>query len=269
MARCILESADKTNLSRFLSDTPRREEAVNRRRIRFMRQHTEPYRRRRSASLVVLDDTLCKHGGSLFEYVDRHDNHGDGTYLLAHNPVTSFYVSGPVRFPLDLRLYRRYEELTQWEACVAKHYPDLKIPTDKKARNRPHKQVYPVWLQDPDCRARHEPFRTKIALAIDLVEEAIRCKVLCGVAVFDAWYLAEDVVQVLARRRKDWLNLLNKNRRLETASIHPRNANGWALRLPGPHLALDIGERAGCPFAAVRVAANVLHAHSLLREEGT
>ena len=45
--------------------------------------------------------------GSLFDYIDRHYNHGDDTYPLAHNPVMSHYVSGPVRFPLDLRLYRR------------------------------------------------------------------------------------------------------------------------------------------------------------------
>jgi hypothetical protein len=239
MARCILESADKTNLSRFLSDAPWREDEVNRRRIRFMLQQTKPHRRRRRESLVVLDDTLCEHVGSLFDYVDRHYNHGDGTYPLAHNPVTSFYVSGPVRFPLDLRLYRRYEELTQWEAWVAKHFPDLKIPTDKKARNRLHKQVDPVLLQDPDFRARHEQFRTKIALAIDLVEAAIRRKVPFGVVVFDAWYLAEDLVQVLARRRKDWISLLKKNRLLETASFHVRDANGWPLKLPGSHIAVE------------------------------
>jgi hypothetical protein len=122
----------------------------------------------------------------LFEHVDRHSTHGEGTYPLAHNPVTSFYVSGPVHFPLDLRLYRCYEELTQWEATVAKHVPDLKIPTEKKARNRLHKQVDPILLQDPEFRARHEQFRTKIALASDLVEAAIRHKVPFGVVVFDA-----------------------------------------------------------------------------------
>ena len=122
---------------------------------------------------------------------------------MAHNPVTSFYVSSPVRFPLGLRLYRRYEELTQWAAAVAKHFPELEIPTDTKARNRLHKQVDPVLLQDPEFRARHEHFRTKIVLAIDLVEDAIGRKVPFGVVVFDAWYLAEDLVQVLARRRKD------------------------------------------------------------------
>ena len=132
MARCILESADKTNLSRFLAEAPWRVDEVNRRRLRFMLQQTKPQRRRRRESLVVLDDTLCEHVGSLFEFVDRHYNHGDGTYPLAHNPVTSFYVSGPVRFPLDLRLYRRYEELTQWEAAVAKHFPDLTIPRETR-----------------------------------------------------------------------------------------------------------------------------------------
>ena len=238
IARCILDSADKTNLSRVLSEAPWQEDAINHRRIRLMLQHTKPHRRRRRESLVVIDDTLCEHVGSLFDYVDRHYNHGDGTYPLAHNPVTSLYVSGPVRFPLGLRLYRRYEELTQWEAAVAKRFPDLQIPTDKKARNRLHKQVDPVLLQDLECRARHEQFRTKIALATELVEEAIRCKVPFGVVVFDAWYLAEDLVRGLERRRKDWISLLKQNRLLETASFHLRDADGWAMKLPGPHLAV-------------------------------
>jgi SRSO17 transposase len=104
MARCRLDSADNTTLSRFLSEAPWREQEVNRRRIRFMRQQTKPPRRRRRDSLVVIDDTLCEHVGSLLDYVERHDNHGDGTDPLAHHPVTSCYVSGPVRFPLGLRL---------------------------------------------------------------------------------------------------------------------------------------------------------------------
>ena len=72
-----------------------------------------------------------------------------------------------------------------------------------------------------------------------MVEEAIRRKVPFGVVVFDAWYLAEELVQVLARRRKDWISLLKTNRLLETASFHLRDANGWALKLPGPHIAVE------------------------------
>jgi SRSO17 transposase len=109
-ARGILNSEDRPNLSRILAEAPWREDAVNRRRLRFMLQQTNPHRRRES--LVAIDDTLCAHVGSLFDYVDRHDNHSDGTYPLAHHPVTSFSVSGPVRFPVGLRLYRCDEELT-------------------------------------------------------------------------------------------------------------------------------------------------------------
>jgi hypothetical protein len=141
-----------------------------------------------------------------------------------------------VRFPVGGRLYRRDEELTQWEAAVAKHVPELKIPTERKARNRLHTQVDPVWLPDPECRARHEQFRTNIALAIELVEEAIRHQVPFGVVGFDAWSLAEDVVRVLARRRTDGSSRLKTNRRLETASFHLRDAQGWTLKLPGPHI---------------------------------
>ena len=97
----------------------------------------------------------------------------------------------------------------------------------------------PGLLQAPECRARHAPFRTKIALAIDPVEEAIGSKVPFGVVVFDAWDLAEDLVRVLARRRKDWISLLKKNRGLETASFQLRDVNGWAMKLPGPHIAVE------------------------------
>jgi SRSO17 transposase len=54
MARCVLDSADKTNLSRFLSEAPWREDAVNRRRMRFMLQQTQTHRQRHRESLVVL-----------------------------------------------------------------------------------------------------------------------------------------------------------------------------------------------------------------------
>ena len=236
MARCLLESADKTNLSGLLSEAPWREDAINHRRHRCMLQPTKPHRRRRRASIVAVDDTLCAHVGSRFDDVARHDHHSDGTYPLAHNPVTSLYVSGPVRFPLGLRRYRRDEDLTQGEACVAQHVPDLQIPTDAKGRNRLHTQGDPVLRQDPDFRARHEPFRTTIALAIELIEEAIRHKVPFGVVVFDAWYLAAAVVRALARRRPDWISRLKQNRVLETASVLRRDANGWTLKRPGPHI---------------------------------
>ena len=121
ITRCVLESADKTNLSRFFSEAPWFQERVNDRRLTYLLQQTQAVRGPKADSVLMLDDTLCEHVGSLFDYGDRHDNHGDDTYPLAHHPVTSSDVSGPVRFPVDLRLYRRYEEVTRWEAFVQKH----------------------------------------------------------------------------------------------------------------------------------------------------
>lgn len=84
------------------------------------------------------------------------------TMPIAHNPVTSHYVSGAVRFPVDLRLYRRYEELTQWETFVLKHFPATTLPKKKKARQKLHKQVDETLLQDPEFLERHNQFRTKM-----------------------------------------------------------------------------------------------------------
>jgi hypothetical protein len=144
ITRCVLESADKTNLSRFFSAAPWFQDRVNDRRVAYLLQHTQEGRGPKADALLILDDTLCEPVGSLFDYVDRHDNHGDDTYPLAHHPVTSHDVSGPVRFPVDLRLSRRYEACTRWAECVHQHFPDRPIPTKSKERARLHKAVDPI-----------------------------------------------------------------------------------------------------------------------------
>jgi SRSO17 transposase len=173
VARCILESADKTNLARFFSTAPWFQAQVNDRRLHYLLQQTKAVRLAKDESALILDDTLCEPVGSLCDYIDRHYNHGEDTYPLAHNPVTSHYVSGPVRCPVDLRLYRRYEEITPWEAFVQKHFPHREIPKKKKERAQLHKDVDPVLLQDPEFQALHQQFQTKIELAIELLKAAI------------------------------------------------------------------------------------------------
>ena len=89
ISRCILESADKTNLSRFLSQAPWSEQKVNSERVKYMLNQTVNQRQTAAESYLILDDTLCEHVGSLFEYVDRHYNHCNQHYPDAHNLVTS------------------------------------------------------------------------------------------------------------------------------------------------------------------------------------
>src|SRR4028118_1266441 len=74
IARCVLASADKTNLSRFFSEAPWKETEVNDRRITYLLTQTAAHRRPAADSALSVDDTLCEHVGSLFDYVDRHYN---------------------------------------------------------------------------------------------------------------------------------------------------------------------------------------------------
>lgn len=239
ISRCILDSADKTNLSRFMSMRLWSDEKVNARRVTYLNQQTKAVRQVKAASALIFDDTLCEHVGSLFEYVDRHYDHGDNRYPLAHNPVTSHYVSGAVRFPVDLRLYRRYEELTQWETFVFKHFPITAIPQTKKARQKLHKQVDEILLQDPDFLKLHHQFRTKIDLAIDLLEAGIAHRLRFDMLLFDGWYLSEALVKAAARRRKKWISLLKKNRNLETNSFQLKDADGQRIVFEGEHVSVE------------------------------
>lgn len=239
MARCILESSDKTNISRFFSEAPWLAEEVNDRRVSYLLEQTQGHRSLRNKSALVLDDTLCEHVGSFFEFVDRHYDHCGGAYPLAHNPVTSHFVSGGVRFPVDMRLYRRYEDVTRWEEFARKHFPDCEIPTKKKERKALHKRIDPVLLQDPEFRALHEQFVTKIRLAIELVRKAEERGVPFTTVLFDSWYLSEELVKVLEELEKDWVSLLKKNRNLEAGSFTLRDEAGEPVAIEGDHINVE------------------------------
>ena len=239
IARCVVDSADKTNLSRFFSEAPWVQAEINERRVRYMVSQTKDVRLKKEESVLVVDDTLCEHVGSLFEYVDRHYNHGDSTFPLAHNLVTSHYVSGAVRFPVDIRLYRRYEEVTRWEENVQRHFPDRTIPTTKKERQKLHKEVDAELLKDAEYQALEKQFHTKIAFASELVEAAIRQKLPFSTVLFDSWYLTDDLLATLTRRRKDWISMLKKNRNLETNSFVLKDVAGNPIALTGPHIGVE------------------------------
>jgi hypothetical protein len=239
IARCTLDSADKTNLSRFFAEAPWLQEQVNDQRLAYVQEKTQKVCRSSSESLLVIDDTLCAHVGGLFEYVDRHYDHADDSFPLAHNPVTSHFVSGAVRFPVDWRLYRRYEELTRWEEFVHKHFPQREVPKKRKERMRLHKEADTVLLQDSEFAALHQQFRTKIDLAVELLEGAVQRGLAFDTLVFDGWYLSEELVRAAERRQKDWISLLKKNRNLETASFALRDASGQRVALEGPHISVE------------------------------
>lgn len=239
ISRCVIESADKTNLSRFFSEAPWDQAAVNDRRIEYTMEQTSAFRLGADKSCLIVDDTLCEHVGSLFEYVDRHYDHCEGRFPLGHNLVTTHFLSGAVRFPIDARLYRRYEEQTQWEAFVKKHFPEREIPTARKERTLLHKQVDKTLLEDAEFAALHAQFRTKIALAIELIEGAIKRELPFTTVLMDSWFLCAEVAEALAKVKKDWVSLLKKNRNLEVHSFTLRDAEGTKVAFEGPHVKVE------------------------------
>ena len=239
ITRCIVDSADKTNLSRFFSDAPWKEQEVNEKRVALMNEQTRGWRKEGEIKSLSLDDTLCEHVGDLFEYVARHYDHGDGRYPLAHNPVTSYYGCGPVRFPVGLELYRRYDEFTAWETYVHKHLPDAEIPREAKAKAKFQRQVEKTLLQDPEFAHLHEQFQTKLDLASTLIDQAVAYGLEFDVILFDGWYLAPKVVDCANKYKKDWVSVLKKNRNLEAASFTLKDALGNPIKLTGPDIKVE------------------------------
>ena len=239
ISRCILESADKTNLSRFLSQAPWSEKKVNSERIKYLLNQTVKQRQTANESYLIFDDTLCEHVGSLFEYVDRHYNHCNQYYPLAHNLVTSYYLSGSVRFPVDYRIYRRYEEITRWTEFVTKHFPEQEIPQQKKERRKLHKLLDKKLLKDPEFQELHYQFKTKIALAVELIEQALSRKLPFTTVLMDSWYLSSELITTLKEHKLDWVSLLKKNRNLEVNSFVLRDESGNPMSLKGAHIKVE------------------------------
>jgi SRSO17 transposase len=60
ITRCVLESADKTNLSRFFSAAPWFQDRVNDRRVAYLLQQTKKACGAKADGILILDDTLCE-----------------------------------------------------------------------------------------------------------------------------------------------------------------------------------------------------------------
>src|SRR5215470_2746666 len=99
----MLESADKTNLSRFFSGAPWFQERVNDRRLTYLLQQTQTVHGPKADSMLIFDDTLCEHVGSLFDYVDRHYNRGVGKYagLIYFHGLTGGVAKCTTSLPLS------------------------------------------------------------------------------------------------------------------------------------------------------------------------
>jgi hypothetical protein len=229
MAACLVKSADATNISRFMSSELWSGAEFNDRRVELIYDRSQKIDAPQRGALLI-DDTLDEHVGTLMEHIARHYDHCEGSYKLAQNPVTSHYLRGRVSFPVETRSYRNYDEVTNWEAHFRQHFPEVELPKPRKERNK-LKQKYEkrLLVADPEFAAKHAAFETKLKLAGQLVDDAIARGLSFELVLFDAWYLAPELIAVIERHQKGWISILKKNRKLQTAGLKIQDAEGKHL----------------------------------------
>ena len=84
ISRCTLASADKSNLSRFLSSAPWHPLEMNDTRIEYVLKQTILHRLTAAGSSFILDDTMYEHVGSLFGMVQLSGHQGN-TFIEPQN----------------------------------------------------------------------------------------------------------------------------------------------------------------------------------------
>jgi hypothetical protein len=226
IASRMINSADKTNISRFMNNERWSGEEFNDERVELIYQRTKQYDSNKPGYLIF-DDTLDEHVGTMFEHIARHYDHSDGSYKLAQNPVTSHYVRGTISFPVAFRSYHNYDKVTNWEEHFRKNFPEIKIPAQSKERNKLKKKYETQLLsKDQEFAAKHAAFKTKITLACELVEDAISRDLAFSVVLFDAWYLAPELIAVIEKYQKAWISILKPNRKLQANSLKIYDQDG-------------------------------------------
>lgn len=240
IAGCMIAGADYTNIDRFMNNPLWSGVELNNKRVELHYTESLVVSRRRKPGVLIIDDTLDEHVGSLFEHISRHYDHCDGSYKLARNPVTSHYQRGEVSIPVDFRTYRSYDEVTGWEEHMKKNFPDVEIPQKSKERNKLKKKYEKKLLTaDKEFAEKHEAFKTKIKLAIELVEDAERRGLDFEVVLFDAWYLSPELVEVIERYKKAWVSQLKSNRKIETRGLRLNDSMGNRIKFEEEEIKIE------------------------------
>lgn len=239
IARCLVESADYTNIDRFMNSALWSGSDLNDQRVKLIYERSLSIDRQREAWLI-LDDTLDEHTGTLFEHIARHYDHCDGSYKLAQNPVTSHYRRGCLSFPVEFRSYRTYDEVTGWEEHFRRHFPEVEVPRESKQRNKLKKKYeHQLVARDAEFAAKHHAFKTKIKLGCELVTDALSRGLEFAVVLFDAWYLAPELIATIERHDKAWISLLKSNRKVQTQGLKISDVDGHRIEFAEPEIKIE------------------------------
>jgi hypothetical protein len=129
-----------------------------------------------SKGWLAIDDTLTHKTGKKIEGVGIFWDHSEKRYVLAHNIVTAEFVNPKGdSHPLDFRLYLKKEQ----------------------------------------SQEKRVPFKTKIDLAQELVEDALQRGLEIQGAPFDNWFASKDFIKFLQGKDLHWVTRLKSDRNIK------------------------------------------------------
>ena len=125
----------------------------------------DPKMRWHSKGVIIFDDTLIEKSGKKIPGAGKLYDHNTGSYVHAQNIVTSHYADWRKNYPISFRQY----------------------------------------FKEDSKEAREYGFKTKIQLAMELVDDAESRSVSAGTYVADSWFLCKDLLDHIEGYGKDWL----------------------------------------------------------------
>ena len=109
---------------------------------------------------------------------------------------------------------------------VGKYFPDRKIPTRSKERNKFHKEVDKKLFSDPEFARLHTEFETKIMLGVQLIQDAVGRKLPFKIVLMDSWYLAPLIIECLQKHGLDWGEFAEKESQNRDSEFHFARCRG-------------------------------------------
>jgi SRSO17 transposase len=107
----FIQHGEYSNKDRFLTTSDWPIEKVNQRRIELIRKKVEPLNR--SKGCLIIDDSFLEKTGKHIPEVGIFYDPAQHRYILAHNLVTSHYVTPGGSFPIGHRLYLKRDKNDQ------------------------------------------------------------------------------------------------------------------------------------------------------------
>jgi len=140
------------NIQYFLSESKWDPEDLNHHRLVLLQSN--PATQTTKKGVLVIDDTSCKKWGVATQGVAFQYSSTEDKTVNSNVVVTSAYADKKKRYPLGMRPY--------------------------------------LVEKDPLCKSYEVIFKTKLELAQELIEEALKKEILFSHILFDSWYFSND-----------------------------------------------------------------------------